>query len=158
MYVIEMTPVRDAHGERRGVVAEGAVGTRLAGRFRIFRYEIRRSRGGTIPDVDEAVECPRRLTDDPDRAWRLLDLVPWVPTPVWGRDELGVGEMWNSNFGDVMADRAYWTRCRVDPAPDRRPGTRLADRARGGATTWRGGSGWPSAQAPAVPTDSTPPC
>ena len=38
------------------------------------RYEIRRSRGGMIPDVDDAVESPRRLTDDPDRARRLLDL------------------------------------------------------------------------------------
>jgi hypothetical protein len=28
---------------------------------------------------------------------RLLDLVPFVPTPVWGRDELRAGEMWNSN-------------------------------------------------------------
>jgi hypothetical protein len=28
---------------------------------------------------------------------RLLDLVPFVPTPVWGRDELHTGEMWNSN-------------------------------------------------------------
>ena len=28
---------------------------------------------------------------------RLLDLVTDVPTPVWGRDELGLGEMWNSN-------------------------------------------------------------
>jgi hypothetical protein len=24
-------------------------------------------------------------------------VVPQVPTPVWGRDELGTGEMWNSN-------------------------------------------------------------
>jgi hypothetical protein len=23
--------------------------------------------------------------------------VPQLPTPVWGRDELGAGEMWNSN-------------------------------------------------------------
>jgi hypothetical protein len=53
--------------------------------------------GGMIPDVDEAVDSPRRLTDDPDRAQRALDLVPWVPTPVWGRDELGIGEGWNSN-------------------------------------------------------------
>lgn len=69
-FVIEMVPVRDAHGEQRGVVAEGAVGSRLAGRSRIFRYEIRRWRGGMIPDVDEAVESPRRLTDEPDRARR----------------------------------------------------------------------------------------
>jgi hypothetical protein len=24
-------------------------------------------------------------------------LVPSLPTPVWGRDELAAGEMWNSN-------------------------------------------------------------
>jgi hypothetical protein len=28
---------------------------------------------------------------------RLLELVPEVPTPLWGRDELAAGEMWNSN-------------------------------------------------------------
>jgi hypothetical protein len=28
---------------------------------------------------------------------RVLDLLPGVPTPVWGRDELHTGEMWNSN-------------------------------------------------------------
>jgi hypothetical protein len=27
----------------------------------------------------------------------VLDLVPQVPTPVWGRDELRTGDMWNSN-------------------------------------------------------------
>jgi hypothetical protein len=27
----------------------------------------------------------------------VLELVPRVPTPVWGRDELQTGEMWNSN-------------------------------------------------------------
>ena len=50
-----------------------------------------------IPDVDEAVDSPQPLTDDPSTALRLLDLVPDVPTPVWGRDELAAGEMWNSN-------------------------------------------------------------
>ena len=38
-----------------------------------------------------------RLTDDEARAQRVLDLVPHVPTPVWGRDELKTGDMWNSN-------------------------------------------------------------
>ena len=96
-FVIEQAPVRDDNGQERGVVAEGAVGSRLAGRFRIFRYEVRRWRGGVIPDVDEAVESPQRLTDDPDVARRVLDLAPHVPTAVWGRDELAAGEMWNSN-------------------------------------------------------------
>jgi hypothetical protein len=96
-FVIEMAPVRDARGAQRGVVAEGPVGTRWAGRFRIFRYEIRRCRDGCIPDADEAVESPRPLTDDRARTQRVLDLVPHVPTPVWGRDDLKTGDMWNSN-------------------------------------------------------------
>lgn len=96
-FVIEQAPVRDSNGAQRGVVAEGAVGVRWAGRFRIFRYEVRCWRDGVIPDVTEAVESPQRLSDDPRQAQRLLDLVPSVPTPVWGRDELGAGEMWNSN-------------------------------------------------------------
>jgi hypothetical protein len=96
-FVIEQAPVHDWSGQERGVVAEGAVGTRWAGRFRIFRYEIRLWRGGHIPDVAEAVDSPTRLSDDEQRARRVLDTVPRVPTPVWGRDELGTGEMWNSN-------------------------------------------------------------
>jgi hypothetical protein len=45
----------------------------------------------------EAVDSPTTVTDDLATALRVLDLVPSVPTPVWGRDELGAGEMWNSN-------------------------------------------------------------
>jgi hypothetical protein len=96
-FVIEQAPVRDGNGLERGVVAEGAVGSRWAGRFRIFRYEVRRWRGGVIPDINEAVESPRQLTDDPDVARRVLDLAPHVPSLVWGRDEVRAGEMWNSN-------------------------------------------------------------
>ena len=95
-FVIEQAPA-SSDGAERGVVAVGAVGTHAAGRFRLFRYEVRRWRDGTIPDLAEAVDGSRRLSDDPDRARRLLELVPQVPTPVWGRDELGAGEMWNSN-------------------------------------------------------------
>ena len=96
-YVIEQTPAPDLRGETRGVVAEGAVGSRLAGRLRLFRYEIRLWRGGHIPDVAESIDSPRRLSDDADCARRVLETVSRIPTPVWGRDELGAGEMWNSN-------------------------------------------------------------
>ena len=96
-FVIEMAPIPDGDGSARGVVAEGPVGSRRARSLRVFRYEIRRWRDGGIPDVHEAVESPQRLTDDSMRAQRLLDLVPAAPTPVWGRDELHAGEMWNSN-------------------------------------------------------------
>ena len=96
-FVIEMAPIPDADGAMRGVVAEGPVGSRWARPLRIFRYEIRRWRGGVIPDVGEAVESPRRVSDDPGLAQRLLELVPLVPTLVWGRDEVATGDMWNSN-------------------------------------------------------------
>jgi hypothetical protein len=96
-YVIEQTPEPDLSGADRGVVAEGPVGSRWAGRLRLFRYEIRVWRGGHIPDVAEAVDSPRRLSEDEEVARRLLDVVPRVPRLVWGRDELGAGEMWNSN-------------------------------------------------------------
>jgi hypothetical protein len=95
-FVVEQAPAwRDSAD--RGVVAEGAVGARALGWFTLFRYEVRLWRGGVIPDVAEAVDSPQRLSDDPDCARGLLELVPRVPTPVWGRDELGAGEMWNSN-------------------------------------------------------------
>ncbi len=96
-YVIEQGPVLPRSAEDRGVVAVGPVGARRAGRLGIFRYEIRVWRGGRIPDVAEAVESPLRLTSDNRIAGRLLREVPRVPTLVWGRDELGTGEMWNSN-------------------------------------------------------------
>jgi hypothetical protein len=123
-FVIEQTPVRDARGEQRGVVAEGPVGTRWAGRFRIFRYEIRRWRDGHIPDVEEAVESPRRLTDERARARRVLELVPQVPTPVWGRDELKTGDMWNSNsvIAWLIARSGIDTEPIHPPAAGRAPG------------------------------------
>ena len=96
-YAIEMAPVWHEPANERGVVAEGAVGSQWVGRLRLFRYEIRCWRDGRIPDIDEAVESPLELTRDPDRARRLLSLVAAVPTPVWGRDDLGAGDMWNSN-------------------------------------------------------------
>ena len=96
-FVIEQAPVPDLHGERRGVVAEGPVGMGWLGRFRVFRYEVRRWRDGRIPDINQAIGSPARVTADGDVARRILETLPSIPTPVWGRDELGVGEMWNSN-------------------------------------------------------------
>lgn len=95
---IEMAPQPDDGGRsHRGVVAEGAVGSRWLGRLRVFRYEVRQWRDGEIPDLGYAVASPVRVSDDPQRVIEVLDLVALVPTPVWGRDELRLGEMWNSN-------------------------------------------------------------
>lgn len=96
-YTIEVAPSPDADEASRGVVGTGVVGSRHLGRLRVFRYEIRCWRGGSIPDLGAAVDGPSRLSSDPRVARRLLDLVTTVPRPVWGRDELKAGEMWNSN-------------------------------------------------------------
>ena len=94
--VVEMTPVPRTAGVERGVVATGPVGIGFVGRLRWFRYEIRCWPGGEIPDEAEALE-PLRVSLPCDDARRLLDLVVSVPTPVWGRDSMRAGEMWNSN-------------------------------------------------------------
>jgi hypothetical protein len=123
-FVIEQAPVHDWSDKDRGVVAEGAVGARWAGRFRIFRYEIRLWPDGHIPDVAEAVDSPRRLTNDEPHARRVLDAVRQVPAPVWGRDELGTGEMWNSNsvIAWTLARSGIDTKSIQPPAGGRAPG------------------------------------
>jgi hypothetical protein len=125
-YVIEQAPVQDLSGKRRGVVAEGPVGSRWARRFRIFRYEVRLWRDGHIPDVAEAVDSPRRLTSDEAIARRVLDNVSRIPTPVWGRDELGTGEMWNSNsvIAWVIARSGMDAESIAPPEGGRAPGWR----------------------------------
>jgi len=96
-YTIEMGPVWSLRQPDRGVVAEGAVGLPWPGHSRLFRYEVRCWRGGTIPDIGEAVASPQRISSDRRSARRVLDLAPTVPAVTWGRDEFGTGEMWNSN-------------------------------------------------------------
>ena len=96
-YVIEMAPAWNERDENRGVVAEGSVGVRGAGRLRLFRYEIRCWLDGRIPDIDEAIDSPRCLSTDSEYARRILELVPNVPIGVWGRDKFMTGDMWNSN-------------------------------------------------------------
>lgn len=127
-FVIEQAPARDPAGGRHGVVAEGPVGARWAGRVRLFRYEIRLWRGGQIPDITEAVDSPRHLSGNDDLARRVIEVVAQVPTPVWGRDELETGEMWNSN--SIIA----WTltRAGIDAVSIRPP-------AGGRAPGWRAG-------------------
>jgi hypothetical protein len=123
-YTIEIAPSPDAHEALRGVAAMGAVGSRHLGRLRLFRYEVRCWRGGCIPDLGAAVGGPRRLTNDPLVARRLVHAVATVPTPVWGRDELRAGEMWNSNsvVAWLIATAGLATEQLGPPAGGRAPG------------------------------------
>lgn len=96
-WVIEMAPVWSGEETDRGVVQVGPVAVPLLGASALFRYEVRCWLGGVIPDADEAVDSPVLLSSDPARARRVVALVPEVPALTWGRDQLGAGDMWNSN-------------------------------------------------------------
>ena len=86
-YCMEMTPIpRGADCAERGVVGEGAVGTRLLGRLRLFRYELRCWLDGTIPDLANAVDSPVPISADVAVIRHVMALLGEVPTPVWGRD------------------------------------------------------------------------
>jgi hypothetical protein len=108
----------------RGVVAEGAVGSRLLGRFRVFRYEVRRWPGGSIPDLDHAVASPVCITDDEELVRRSLETLASIPAPVWGRDELRTGDMWNSNsvVSWLLAGSGFPMGEVLPPAGGRAPG------------------------------------
>jgi hypothetical protein len=130
-FAIEQAPIRDDDGAQRGVVAEGPVGARWLGRYRLFRYEIRRWEGGEIPDLRDAIASPIRVSDDAAVARRVLELLPSIPTPVWGRDELHLGGMWNSNsvIAWVLASSGVDLSAVRPPAGGRAPGWDVGRRA-----------------------------
>jgi hypothetical protein len=123
-FAIEQGPAGRGDGGLRGVVATGAVGSRWAGRLRLFRYEVRCWRDGVIPDLAEAVESPQRLTTSTEVARRVLELTPLVPAAVWGRDEQRLGEMWNSNsvVSWLLARAGLPAESIAPPAGGRAPG------------------------------------
>ncbi len=97
--------VMAAHRDRRrpaplfhsALELDGPAGAAWAGRFRVFRYELRCWGQGRIPDLEFETGDPVILSDDPAVASHIVDLTSQVPMLVWGRDELRMGEMWNSN-------------------------------------------------------------
>ena len=129
-YVIEMAPVWSDTSPSRGVVVEGPVGLRPLGRLRAFRYEVRCWPGGRIPDVEWALASPQRLTDEAATVARLLAQVARVPALTWGRDDLGPGDMWNSNsLVSWLLATAGLDPDGLEP-PRRGPGSRVGRRAR----------------------------
>jgi hypothetical protein len=123
-YAVEMGPVWNVHATDRGVVCEGPVGARALGRFRAFRYEVRCWPGGRIPDLAEAVGGPQRVSEDPLQVRSLLRTIREVPPLTWGRDELGTGDMWNSNslVSWALARTGHDLTAVVPPPHGRAPG------------------------------------
>jgi hypothetical protein len=129
-FVIEMTPVGTSDGAVRGVVSEGSVGLRAAGRFRLFRYEVRCWPDGVIPDVAEAVESPQRLSVEPEHARRLVDLVP-RPDPGLGPRRTRRRRDVELELARLVADRDVRARGGVDPSAGRRARAGMGRRDRG---------------------------
>jgi hypothetical protein len=77
-----------------------------------------------IADANAAVASPQRLSDDVEQARKVLNVVDSVPALVWGRDELGAGEMWNSNsvIAYVLARSGLPTEAIHPPVGGRAPG------------------------------------
>ena len=120
---IEMAPVWVQRGER-GVVAEGpwargSSGTPASSATRCGAGAAARS---PTPRPPAAVRNQWRTTAPPAR--RLLGLVAEFPVCTWGRDELYVGEMWNSNslVSWLLARAGLWTSDLGPPRGGRAPG------------------------------------
>ena len=84
--------------------------------------------GGSIPDVAAALGGPIRVSSRRDAAFKIVELVPEFPICTWGRDELGAGEMWNSNslVSWLLARAGLWTN---EIGPQARPDRYAAFRA-----------------------------
>ncbi len=125
-FVIEVLPFiwgRTARASR-GVVSNGPVGSSLAGRVGLFRYELRCWQDGAIADIEHAVQSPVRVSGDDCAARRLIELVPSVPMYAWGRDALGTGEIWTSNsvIAWLVARAGAWSAELRPPDGGRAPG------------------------------------
>jgi hypothetical protein len=135
-YAVEMGPVWNVSAADRGVVCEGSVGARRLGRLRAFRYEVRCWVDGYIPDIAEAVGAAHRVSADPYKVAAVLQVLPQVPSLIWGRDELDCGDMWNSNslVSWALARTGHDMRMITPPQHGRAPGWRaglvLAERQR----------------------------
>jgi hypothetical protein len=123
-YTIELAPSPNADEASRGVVATGAVGSRWAGSLRLFRYEIRCWRGGSIPDS-------ARPSADPAGSPAILESRAGCfkqprpfPHPPGDATSSHTGEMWNSNSVTawLIATAGLPTQHLRPPHPGRAPG------------------------------------
>lgn len=121
-FVIEMAPALP-RTRSAGVMLTGPVGARWA-RTAAFTYEVRCIRDGAPIDGGLAVDSPVELPLTDQAARELLDRLPDVPRLTWGRDELGVGDMWNSNslVAWLLETSGIDASAIVPPAGGRAPG------------------------------------
>jgi len=137
-WTVEMAPSWGGPANEHGVATTGPVGLRRLGGSRFFRYEVRVWRDGSVPDLGYAVGGPVHVPTDAVRVRRLLTAGALVPSLTWGRDELGLGDMWNSNsvVAWMLATSGHDIDALAPPGGGRAPGwsagRRLANRTDAG--------------------------
>lgn len=94
-YTLELMPV-PAHEEFAPLLT-GPVGSSIAGRLRLFRYQLCLKESARLPDESWSIDSPLRLTTDPRTVGALFAVAPSTPAHVWGRRVPGTSEMWASN-------------------------------------------------------------
>jgi hypothetical protein len=140
-HTLEVAPAWGRLPADRGVVVTGPVGLRQLGRSVLFRYEVRCWPGGTIPDMSHAVGPPTVITQLQATAHAVLRAASDVPSLIWGRDELGCRDMWNSNSVVAFALTRAGISCTslTPPQGGRAPGWRAGIVAAGQAKASTGG-------------------
>ncbi len=97
-HLVEMAPQWSGpRAQQRGVVLTGPVGSRLLGRSRAFRYEVRCWPDGVLADRRWALTAPVLVAADEATAAAVLRQVARAPALTWGRPVSPGGDMWNSN-------------------------------------------------------------
>ena len=75
----------------------GPVGLGVAGRTRLFRYQLVGLEADSLPDEEWATDSPQVLSKDEAMARRILQLASQTPAHTWGRRVRGTSEMWTSD-------------------------------------------------------------
>lgn len=126
VFTVELGPAWGNAAAARGDVMTGPVGVRCGSRVAALRYELRVWPDGVIADPDWAVGGPVALPATAEQAARIIALAPALPRLTWGRDELGCGDMWNSNsaIAWLLAHAGIEAGALAPPVGGRAPGWR----------------------------------
>lgn len=95
LFTLELMPLE--RGQPEAPLMTGPVGARLAGRLRLFTYQLRLREDDRLPDEQYRVQPPERVACEKAAVDRLLELGPALPVYTWGRRVPGTSEMWTSD-------------------------------------------------------------
>jgi len=104
-HTLELMPV--PRRQETAPLITGPVGLRIAGRLRMFRYQLLCQEASTLPDERWAIESPNVIGRGAAFAETILSIAAQVPAHTWGRRVAGTTEMWTSDSA------ISWLLCRA---------------------------------------------